>query len=172
MFNDEARFGRINRPVRCWAPKGMRPTVGSQTIREYTYSYIAVSPLDGIADTLVLPDMAVDCNQLFVDEIGRRHPDELVILVGDGAGSHTTPKLTLPENVRLITLPPYSPQLNPVEQVNDITRERYFANECFDSLDAVKDRLVNALRDLESDPTTIRSLTKYPWIINAILSVT
>ena len=50
MFQDEARFGRINDPKRCWSPKRTRPTVGKQIIREYTYAYGAVSPRDGAAD--------------------------------------------------------------------------------------------------------------------------
>lgn len=44
MFQDEARFGRINHPVRCWAPKGIRPHVAAQMVYEYTYVYTAVSP--------------------------------------------------------------------------------------------------------------------------------
>ena len=57
MFQDEARFGRINDPKRCWSPKRTRPTVGKQIIREYTYAYGAVSPRDGAADFLILPVM-------------------------------------------------------------------------------------------------------------------
>ena len=55
MFQDEARFGRINDPRRCWAPKGLRPEVGMQIVREYTYAFGAASPHDGVLDTLVLP---------------------------------------------------------------------------------------------------------------------
>ena len=47
IFMDEARFGRMNRPVRCWAPPGVRPVVDCQTVREYTYAYGAVSPTTG-----------------------------------------------------------------------------------------------------------------------------
>ena len=54
MFQDEARFGRINDPKRCWSPKRTRPTVGKQIIREYTYAYGAVSPRDGAADFLIV----------------------------------------------------------------------------------------------------------------------
>lgn len=57
MFQDEARFGRISDPSSCWAPKGIRPEVAKQIIREYTYAYSAISPLDGSMDSLILPDM-------------------------------------------------------------------------------------------------------------------
>ena len=55
MFEDEARFGRISDPRRCWAPAGVRPEVNTQVVREYEYAFAAVSPHDGALDTLVLP---------------------------------------------------------------------------------------------------------------------
>ena len=51
MFQDEARFGRINDPRRCWAPRGVRPQVCARIVREYTYVFAAVSPHDGTLDT-------------------------------------------------------------------------------------------------------------------------
>ena len=55
MFQDEARLGRISDPRACWAPSGIRPEVGTQIVREYVYIFAAVSPKDGIHDSLVLP---------------------------------------------------------------------------------------------------------------------
>ncbi len=82
-FQDEARFGRITDPRRCWAPLRMRPAVKKQIVREYTYLYGAFCPQDGTADTLILPFMDTECMQIFIDEIGRRHIDELVLMVTD-----------------------------------------------------------------------------------------
>ena len=73
MFQDEARFGRINDPKRCWSPKRTRPTVGKQIIRQYTYAYGAVSPRDGAADFLILPVMTAVAMKVFLDELARRH---------------------------------------------------------------------------------------------------
>jgi hypothetical protein len=120
MFMDEARFGRINRPVRCWAPPGARPVVDCQTVREYTYAYGALCPQDGALDSLIMPTMHSECFELFAAEVSKRHPDELVVMVCDGAGSHTATELALPGNVRILTLPPYSPELNPTEQLWDL----------------------------------------------------
>lgn len=164
MFMDEARFGRINRPVRCWAPPRVRPVVDCQMVREYTYAYSAVCPADGALVSLVLPTMQTECFAVFCREITARHPDELVVLVCDGAASHTTGQLTLPENMRIVNLPPYSPELNPTEQLWDLIRERWFSNIAHKSLDAVEDALVHALRLLEGAPDTIRSLTSRDWI--------
>ncbi len=65
MFQDEARFGRMSDPGRCWAPPHVRPRVGYQLVREFTYAYGAVSPLDGVSDFLILPYMTADVMNLF-----------------------------------------------------------------------------------------------------------
>ncbi|HVC07171.1 MAG TPA: IS630 family transposase [Solirubrobacterales bacterium] len=166
MFMDEARFGRINRPVRSWAPAGMRPVVDCQTVREYAYAYGAVCPADGILDSLVLPSMQTECFEHFAALLGERHPDELVVVVCDGAASHTAGALRLPENLRVLTLPPYSPELNPAEQLWDAIREGWFANRAHESMDAVQETLVESLVALEGDPARIRSLTHREWICN------
>ena len=145
MFQDEARFGRINDPRRCWAPKGFRPEVGRQIVREYPYAYGAVSPHDGTLDTLVLPVVTAEAMSIFLAEVGQRHPEEFILMFLDGAGWHRANSLVIPENMRLEALPPYSPQLNPVEHLWDEVREKWFANEVLDSLDGVEDRLVEAL---------------------------
>ena len=61
MFQDEAAFGRINKPKYCWCYKGLRPVVPSQHIREYRYAYGAVDPIDGDSFFLVLPYANADC---------------------------------------------------------------------------------------------------------------
>ena len=172
MFQDEARFGRINDPRRCWAPKGFRPEVGMQIVREYTYAFGAVSPHDGTLDTLVLPVVTAEAMSIFLAEVARRHPEEFIVMVLDGAGWHRANSLIVPENMRLEALPPYSPQLNPVEHLWDEIREKWFANEVFDSLDGVEDRLVEALVALERNQDLVTSITGFDWIINCPLTAT
>jgi len=172
MFQDEARFGRINDPRRCWAPRGFRPEVGMQIVREYTYAFGAVSPHDGALDTLVLPVVNAETMSIFLAEVARRHPEEFIVMVLDGAGWHRANSLIVPENMRLEALPPYSPQLNPVEHLWDEIREKWFANEVFDSLDGVEDRLVEALLALERNQDLVTSITGFDWIINCHLTAT
>lgn len=166
MFQDEARFGRINDPRRCWAPKGVRPEVGMQIVREYIYAFGAVSPGNGNLDSLVLPVVTTEAMSIFLEEVSRRHPEEFILMFFDGAGWHRANNLVVPENMRLEALPPYSPQLNPVEHIWDEIREKWFANEVFNSLDAVEDRLVEALVALENDKELVASNTGFDWIIN------
>lgn len=77
--------------------------------------------------------------------------------------------ITLPENMCILTLPPYSPELNPTEQLSDLIRERPFANKAYDSLDEVEDDPAKELRALEADHTTIQSesLTSHQWITSS-----
>lgn len=167
MFQDEARFGRISDCRYCWAPRPQRPMVKAMLTHQYVYAYAAASPMDGCVDSLVLPAVNGDCMALFLNEVATRHPDENIIMVLDGAGWHRC-AMRLPPNLKLHFLPPYSPELNPVEQLWAHLREKYFHNRAFDSLDALEDHLVNALCDLEQDPDTAKNITGWPWIIDAV----
>jgi transposase len=169
MFQDEARFGRLNEPKRCWAPPRTRPLVPHQWVREYTYAYGAISPLDGIADFLILPAMNAALMSLFLAEVARRHPQEYLFMIVDGAPSHQQTALLIPDNMGITTLPPYCPELNPTEHVWDEIREKFFSNRVFESLDAVEDQLIEALLFLEKNPTTVRSITGFHWIVHALL---
>ncbi len=164
MFQDEARFGRINDPKRCWSPKRTRPTVGKQIIREYTYAYGAVSPRDGAADFLILPVMTAAAMKVFLDEVTRRHEGEYILMIYDGAPCHSPGALNIPDTMTVRTLPPYSPQLNPVENIWDDMREKFFANIVFDSMDAVETKISEACLHYEENTETVRSITAFPWI--------
>ena len=138
--------------------------------QEYIYAYAAVSVADGDLDTLILPHVNGACMQIFLDEVAARHPHERLVMVLDGAGWHQSESLQLPPNLRLLRLPPYSPELNPVEHLWDELREKRFHNRVFDSLDALEDHLATALRDLELDHQRVRSIVAWPWIMDALLN--
>jgi putative transposase len=164
MFEDEARFGRISDPRRCWAPPGVRPEVSTQFVREYEYAFAAVSPQDALLDTLVLPTVNTEAMSVFLAEVSRRHAEEFIVMVLDGAGWHKARRLLVPANMRLLFLPPWSPQLNPVEHVWEEVREKWFANRVFDSIHAVEEQLIVALKTLEEDATRVASLAGFVWI--------
>jgi transposase len=170
LFQDEARFGRICDVRRCWCPKPLRPMCQAMVTQEYIYAYAAVSVADGDLDTLILPHVNGACMQIFLDEVAARHPHERLVMVLDGAGWHQSESLQLPPNLRLLRLPPYSPELNPVEHLWDELREKRFHNRVFDSLDALEDHLATALRDLELDHQRVRSIVAWPWIMDALLN--
>lgn len=168
MFQDEARFGRISVPRYCWGKKPNRPLVRTMVSQQYTYAYGAVSPLDGRFDSLILPHVNGACMQLFLNEIASRYPQNNIVMILDGAGWHKNQTMSLPDNLRLLFLPPYSPELNPQEHVWDEIREKFFHNRAFHSLQALESQLCQALNQLESEPFRLRSITAWDWIIHSL----
>ena len=166
MFMDEARFGRISDVRRCWAPLGIRPCVPSQIVREYTYAYAAVCPFDGDLDALILPEVNTEAMSIFLKELSGSHRDEEIVLILDKAGWHTAANLNIPENITLHRLPPYRPELNPVEHLWDELREKWFRNKYFASLDAVEDQLAEGLKFLIEHPDQVKCMTLFDWMDN------
>jgi transposase len=169
MFQDEARFGRISDPRRSWAPKPIRPMCKAMCVREYTYAYAAVEVRSGEVDSLILPKANTECMQIFLDEVASRHSTEKIVMVLDGASWHKSTSLNAPENMRLVCLPAYAPELNPVEHIWDELREKFFHNKVFDSLRALEKQLMTALKSAEENSEKIKSIVAWDWIINALL---
>lgn len=168
MFRDEAGFGRINKPKRCWCRKGIRPTVPCHHIREYRYLYGGVSPLDGELFSLVMPYANTDCMNVFLEELSKAYPADHIVLILDNASWHSSSRLVIPSNIQLYPLLPYTPELNPIEMIWDEVREKGFRNEIFRSLDGVLDRLCDTVKSLCSDPQRIASITRRQWLIDAL----
>ena len=95
MFQDEAGFGRINKPKYCWCEKGIRPSVPCHHIREYRYAYGAVEPVTGSSCFLVMPYCNSTCMNIFLEELSKQYPDDLILLCCDGAAWHKSNKLQL-----------------------------------------------------------------------------
>ncbi len=166
MFQDEARFGRMVRPKRCWAPAPLRPVLGNGYEREFVYVYGAVSPLSGELDWKVGREMNTARMAEFLAQVSQAHPNDFIIMVVDGASSHKAKDLAIPENIRLLGLPPYAPELNPQEHVWDELRQKEFPNRVFNHLDAVIRQLEQGLPRLAKDHESLRRLTAWPWIVS------
>lgn len=164
MFQDEAGFGRINKPKYCWCKTGIRPLVPCHHIREYRYAYGAVEPLTGESCFLIMPYCNTDCMNVFLDHLSKTYPTDKIILVCDGAAWHKAKALNIPENIKLVFIPPYTPEMNPIEQIWKEIRKRGFRNEIFPTLAKVVDRLCNTICSLSTD--TIKSITARNWIIS------
>jgi hypothetical protein len=170
MFQDEGRFGLLGTPRRCWAPRATRPVVGARLERKYIYAFSAVSPHDGVMDSLVLPWVNAETMSLFLAEVAQRHSEDFIVMVMDQAGWHIAGELTVPQNMRLIFLPPYSPELNPAEHLWASLREDCFANDVFANLDVVERALTKGLVGLEADPARTRSMTGFKWTTSISLN--
>ena len=110
-------------------------------MREFVYEYAAVSPQDGALDFMTAEKMNTESMNRFLDQVRNAHPDDFLIMILDGASSHKAKSLNIPEKMRLIHLPPYSPELNPAELLWNILRRDYFANRVFDSLKSAMSRV-------------------------------
>lgn len=165
MFQDEAGFGRINKPKYCWCKKGIRPSVPCHHIREYRYVYGAVEPLTGDSCFLILPYANTVCMNLFLKELSVHYPDDRIILVCDRASWHRSKDLEVPDNIEFFFIPPATPEMNPIEQIWKEIRKRGFRNEIFDSLDKVMDRLCDTINLLSN--STIKSITARDWILQS-----
>ena len=168
MFADEARFGRMNRPRPCWAPIGTRPEVAAQLIREYIYLYGAVAPKDGTCVYLIMPTSNTACFQAFLDVLARKFARQDILLVLDGAPNHRSGDLAAPDNITLLYLPPYSPELNPKENLWDEIREKIFKNYALKSIDAVHAKLKQAILYIERNTKLVQSITSFPYIANSL----
>ena len=185
MFADEARFGRINRPRPCWAPIGTRPAVASQLIREYIYLYGAVSPKDGICVYLIMPTSNTACFQAFLNVLSRKFARQDILLALDGAPTIAAATSRFPavrkarqaaarrgrrlrDNISLLFLPPYSPELNPKENLWDEIREKIFKNYALKSIDAVRAKLKQAILYIERNPKIVQSITSFPYIATSL----
>ncbi len=101
---------------------------------------------------------------IFLQHVSQTFSDYFLVIQVDQAGWHQSKELALPENIRLIKQPPYSPEVNPVEHIWDDIREKYFHNRIFDSFDSLTEKLCVALNDLEDDPESITSITFFPHL--------
>ena len=166
MFQDEARFGRMARIRRCWSPAPLRPVVCNGYEREFTYVYGGVSPLQGQLDWSLSEKMNTTQMSAFLSQVSQAHPQEFIVMVVDGASSHKAKELVVPENIRLIPLPGYSPELNPQEHIWDEVREKAFPNMVLDQMVLVVERLKQGMSALSADADRVRSITGWPWIIS------
>ena len=152
LFQDEAGFDKIGDVRKSWSPKGMRPVCQSQFVREYLYLYSAVSPIEGeIFSLLTLPEASTEAMNIYCLELSKSYPGRNILMFMDRAGWHVSKKLKLPENFTIDFLPPYSPELNPQENVWKYLRTNHFANVYANSLDAVEEILLDAVPKLTLD---------------------
>ena len=116
MAFDEARFGLINWHRRRYCPRGFRPPYVVRRAYEWTYLYAAVDPTSGESLCLYLPGMDSLCFRTFLERLGEAYAEHHLVVVLDGAPSHRSEGIVYPENVSLLRLPKYSPELNPAER--------------------------------------------------------
>ncbi len=160
-FQDEARFGLKPTYRRVWAPIGQRPTAPSRARYQWSYVFATVHPETGTTHALILPLANTRTMQLYLADFAASLPTDVVaLLVLDGASWHRSPKLLVPDNLRLVFLPPYTPELNPAEHLWPLLRE-VTANRAFADIDALETCLADRCVWLSQHLDTVSSSTSF-----------
>ena len=164
-FMDEARIGQKGRLCRRWWLRGRRPPGRRDRRFEWAYLFAAVEPATGADVALVLPEATTRTMTVFLAAFSRTLPKDVhAVLVLDRAGWHGAKALKVPTNITLIPLPPYSPELNPVERVWLYLRERFLSLRTFKDYPAIVNACCDAWNRLIAEPERIHSLCHQPWI--------
>ena len=113
-----------------------------------------------------MPSCNTICMNAFLQELSKQFNDDVVLLCCDGAAWHKSKALVVPDNIVLFRIPPYTPEMNPIEQIWKELRKRGFKNEVFQTLEKVIDRLCEVINSLS--PETIMSITGRDWILSLV----
>lgn len=164
FHEDEARFGQQGTLTRVWSRTGSRPRAIRQTQYGFVYVLGATCAETGQAEGLIAPRLDTGIVNIFLAQLSRTlEPDVQAVLVWDGAGYHRSRGLICPVNITLISLPPYSPELNPVENLWHYLRSHHWSNRKYETVDDLFDAAVTAWRATCLDPTIIRTVCHTPY---------
>ncbi len=164
-WQDEARVGQQGSLTYRWAEQGSRPPAPRDQRYSWAYLFGAVCPARGIGAGLVLPQANALAMNLHLAEISTLvTPGAHAVITLDGAGWHKLGgRLVVPPNISLLHLPPYSPELNPVENVWQFLRQNFLSNRVFDTYDAIVDACCEAWNALVAAPDRIRTIASRDW---------
>jgi transposase len=166
---DEHRYGLIPVVRKCWTLPGERPTAPYQTVYEWGYLHSALE-VDGKHEAffLTLPGVDLGLSGLFLEQLAASDPAAEHIVIWDQAGFHPDPKLhTVPARVHLVSLPPYSPELNPVEAIGDVIKDR-IANTLWETLDDLEAAIGEELKPIYETAERVRSLVSHGWLVDQV----
>ena len=158
------RVGQKNKLTYRWAAKGSRPRADHDQRTKSAYIFGAICPERGKGAAWVLPYCNTRAMELHLEEISRTvAPGAHAILVLDQAGWHTTAKLTVPDNITLLPLPPRAPELNPVENIWQFMRSNWLSNRVFNGYDDIVTHCCEAWIKLIDQPWKIMSIGHRNW---------
>ena len=168
-FADEARVGQKGRVTHVWYERGVRPRAVRDLGFASAYLFGAVCPERDAGVALVVPEASTAAMALMLAELADNLPPGThAVVVLDRAGYHVARDLAVPPDLTLVPLPPYAPELNPVERVWEYLRDRHLSHRLFRDLGAVVDACCAAWNRLLAEPGRLRSLTSFPWLPRSV----
>ena len=163
-FQDEARVGQKGTLTRIWGKRGTRPRAPRDTGYEFTYIFGAACSERGKAAGLVMSYVNTEAMTLHLMEVSKAvATDAHGLLIADGAGWHDSKDLKVPDNITILKLPPYSPELNPMENVWQYLRANKLAFAVFDSYEEILEKCCEAWNFFANDPERINSIMHRDW---------
>jgi transposase len=166
FFEDEARFGQQGTLTRVWARTGSRPTAIRQTQYDYLWVLTAASVDSGQSIGLISPTLNAKVINLFLKQMSDElKPDVHAVLIWDGAGFHTAGEVNVPANITLLQLPPYSPELNPIENLWHYLRSHHWSNRSYRDYDSLFDAATAAWRVVCLNDDLVKTVCAAPYIL-------
>ena len=164
-FQDEARVGQQGSLEYIWAPIGSRPLAVRDNRHDSVYLFGAVCPARGTGAAVIMPAVNSEAMTEHLTEIATQvEPGAQAVLLCDGAGWHQqSERLIIPDNITPLPIPPYSPELNPMENIWDYLRGNKLSHTVWDSYDAIVQACAEAWRFLIADPSRIKSIATRSW---------
>lgn len=155
-FQDESRFGLMSHMGSCISAKGIRPVINYSHKFSSTYLYGSYSPIDGDSFVWEVNGVSTKIFETYLHALSAHRPKEFKIVVIDNAGFHSTKNIRVPDNIFLLNIPPYTPELNPCEQIWAYIKTR-FKNQVFKNMEELKEWLYQKVNSMSEN--TIMSIT-------------
>ena len=169
-MEDEHRYGLISFIRRCWTLKGHRCTAPYHTKYEWGYVYAAAEVVTAGMQVRYTPTVSLTWTQVFLEQLIQTDPEAWHILIWDQAGYHPKPgEERLPARLSLVPLPPYCPELNPVEGLWDQVKDR-LANEVWETLEQAEAAITEVLQPFWEQRKAIRALLGAGWLTTEVAS--
>lgn len=164
-YQDEARVGQKGGHAYVWAPVGSCPLMVRDNRHDSVHLFGAICPARGVGAAIIMPAVNTDAMNEHLREISTQVADGAhAVLVLDGAGWHQSGgDLRLPDNISLLPLPPYAPELNPMENVWEYLRANQLCALVWDTYEAIVEACRNAWRFLTDQPERIQSIGTRKW---------
>lgn len=151
LFFDEARFGTHSRRGYGWFTRGTRPSVDIKIGYQNFYLYGAVDASNGNHFSLIMPWDDTECMNIYLQQLSKEYSADQIGLIMDGAGWHKSKDLVVPENIKIVYLPPYSPELNPVERLWLYIKSKLLNNKLYETISDLEDKLCEFIQNLQDN---------------------
>lgn len=163
-FADESRYGLLPNLRRVWTRRGLRPHKKWQSKYQWSYCYGALDIVEGEAVFVQTPTVSLDWTEVFLKQLKATFPEHEHIVVWDGAGFHPRgdEHPCIPDGVHTIMLPPYSPELNPIEKLWDSIQD-HTANKLWPSIERLDQVVGDLLKEWWEDKRRVLQLVGKNW---------